>query len=122
MLYHKDVQAAGLSVSQVGQIGGWACALADWLLDKHEQFAHPTVCRQRKGSVHRSWSGSNGLREQQIAFGYECLFRTFVDGMFEYKSIAHCCWGERPTENGWYAVYALVLHEVAHALQEERYA
>ena len=110
MLWEKKDQVTVVRISE------YAKKLADRLLTEAGGKHSPTVCRNRRSSV--CYGPTGGTR--QIVFGYEDLWTCFAGGLYDYPSIAHRLWGNDLGVRGYKAVWAVVLHEVAHTQQDVR--
>lgn len=95
-------------------LGEWAVDVAEHVLNAHDVEHYPTVIRNRKGSYHHRVNGTS-----QIVLGWESVRRAYEEGFHEYPSIAYI-WRGQGELRGDRGVWALVLHEAAHAMQARR--
>ena len=75
---------------------------------------HPSVCRNCRGSRAIQRGG-----KWQIVYGWPSLAWAFENGFEDYKTLHSRIWGHQDLI-GYRGVWALVLHEFAHVIQESR--
>lgn len=90
----------------------FALNLAEKMYQEHGIEHHPTVFRNCKNSCQRKVAGKS-----KIVFGYQNLDYYLEHNFREYKSIASV-WHGQGNLVGKRAVWALVLHEFTHVIQD----
>lgn len=90
----------------------FAMDLAERLFQEHNIDHHPTVFRNRMSSCEQKIAG-----KPQIVLGYQNLNYYLEHGFREYKTIAGV-WFDQGKLTGKRAIWALVLHEFAHVIQD----
>jgi len=90
----------------------FALNLAEKMYQEHGIDHCPTVFRNRQNSYEQKVTG-----KCQIVFGYQDLGRCFENGFREYKSISSV-WFDQGNLVGRRAIWALVLHEFTHVVQD----
>lgn len=102
---------------------GYALRLTEYVLEQLELKIGRTIFRNIQGANYDSLT-------KQIRYGYECVDNIVQNGFNEYAEVGHI-WvnngfkGYRKGtswkfENGKQAIWMLVLHEVAHAVQHTK--
>lgn len=92
---------------------GFARRLAAKMLAEHGYKSH-IVFRNIQGANHQIHKDGTHV----IKFGFECV-KTEAKGYKEYPTSYQYLWADYPGLTGKMGVWALVIHEVAHAIQTE---
>jgi hypothetical protein len=92
--------------------------LAAYLIEQYRYevpcwATNPLVMRNIRGATHAVYNG-----QHQIAFGWQCMEEEFERGFnWKLKEYRHLF---DTSAKGYKALYQVVVHEFAHALQRER--
>jgi hypothetical protein len=99
-----------MDTEELNAYGRRLTELTDEMLDKHLIAHFPTVMRRLRGGYCRV------IGTKQIVYGWEMLQRYYERGFRDYPTYHWRLWGDADL-SGFASLWAVMIHEVAHALQ-----